>query len=79
MSELATADAGLERLMLSQRHHGAHHRPPFNRRYCTVANLVNPVADRLGLFETIERLVEETIGAERRQDTGERPATILQL
>ncbi len=63
-------------LLLSQRHHGAHHRAPFSVRYCTVTNLVNPLLDQLRIFVLIEQLIRLVCRVERRQDTGERPATI---
>jgi ubiquitin-conjugating enzyme E2 variant len=63
-------------LLLSQRHHSKHHRPPFSERYCTVTNLVNPIADGLKLFVIIEQLIWGVTGVQRRQDTGQRPQTI---
>ena len=44
-----------------------------------MTNLANPLMDRLRLFEVLEFVIEVTTGARRRQDSGERPATIRQL
>ncbi len=63
-------------LLLSQRHHSRHHHAPFAVRYCTITNLMNPILDGLKFFKTLEILIQGAIGAERRQDTGKRPATI---
>jgi ubiquitin-conjugating enzyme E2 variant len=43
------------RLILEPRHHAAHHRPPFDRRFCITSGWLNPVVDRLGMFDRLER------------------------
>lgn len=46
------------RLILTPREHWLHHTAGFNRRYCTITNLLNPVIDRLRLFRLVEGVVE---------------------
>lgn len=41
----------------SSSHHQRHHARPHDRRYCILTNWINPVADCLGLWAAIERLV----------------------
>jgi len=46
------------RIILTPREHWQHHTAGFNRRYCTITNLLNPAIDRLRLFRLVEGLVE---------------------
>lgn len=45
------------RLVQSARQHAEHHRPPFDRAFCTLTNVVNPIADAVGLWRGLEWLV----------------------
>lgn len=56
------------KIILTPREHWLHHTGGFNRRYCTVTNLLNPVLDGLRIFRLIEGLVE---GLARRKPRDE--------
>lgn len=43
-------------LFQSARHHGVHHRSPFDCRYCVMSNWVNPVLDKLRFWSMLDRL-----------------------
>lgn len=38
-------------------HHARHHRPPFDRHFCTLTNLVNPVLERVRFWRRLEAVV----------------------
>lgn len=42
-------------LLQSPRHHAVHHGPCPNRHYCLITTFVNPIVDRLDLWERSER------------------------
>jgi len=45
-------------VLLTPQEHWAHHSGAFNKRYCTITNLVNPVLDKLRVFRIVEGWVE---------------------
>lgn len=44
-------------IVQTPQHHAKHHRPPFNRRFCTLTNLVNPILDRILFWRWIETVL----------------------
>lgn len=44
-------------LIQSAKHHGGHHRAPFDCRYCVMTNWLNPVLDELRFWFVLEWLV----------------------
>lgn len=44
-------------LVQTPAHHAGHHRPPYDRRFCTLTNWVNPLVDRLAVWRTLEWLL----------------------
>ncbi|MFN2377130.1 MAG: fatty acid desaturase CarF family protein [Candidatus Binatia bacterium] len=44
-------------LILSPAHHGLHHAAPYRQAYCITAGWLDPLLDRLRIFERIERVV----------------------
>lgn len=44
-------------LILSPVHHGLHHAAPYRQAYCITAGWLDPLLDRLRIFERIERAV----------------------
>lgn len=55
-------------LILSPRHHHAHHRAPFDRDYCIVNGWCNPLLRALGFWRGCERLIAGLTGAVPRCD-----------
>ena len=51
------------RILQSSQHHAKHHTDPKNSHYCTITNLMNPVLDTLRLWDCLEWLLANTIGA----------------
>lgn len=45
------------RVVQSPRQHADHHRPPFDRAFCTLTNVVNPVVDSIGMWRGLEWLL----------------------
>lgn len=41
----------------SARHHGLHHRSPFDCHYCVMSNWLNPLLDRLRLWSRLDRML----------------------
>lgn len=44
----------------SLKHHGIHHRKPYDTKYCILSNFVNPVLDRLGFWRVLECLIYQS-------------------
>ncbi len=65
----ALQDAGL---IVNPKAHLAHHRSPFDIRYCIVTGHCNGLLDRLGFFGWVERLVHRLNGVKPRSWTLER-------
>jgi sterol desaturase/sphingolipid hydroxylase (fatty acid hydroxylase superfamily) len=42
-------------LLQSRRHHGYHHRAPYDCRYCILTDFLNPVLDRLLFWSVLEK------------------------
>jgi ubiquitin-conjugating enzyme E2 variant len=59
-------------LLQSGKHHALHHTDPKNSHYCTMTNVLNPILDRVGLWECLEWLLSRSIGLKRRPDTSVR-------
>jgi len=56
------------RIVQTPRHHALHHTDPKNSHYCVLTDLLNPVLDRLGFWETGERVILQVFGMRRRLD-----------
>jgi plasmanylethanolamine desaturase len=55
--------------LLRPSHHAVHHSRPFDRNYCITTGWLNPLCERLRLFETLEGWVSACCGAvPRRHD-----------
>lgn len=46
-------------LMQSSRHHQVHHAKPHDRRYCVLTDWLNPLLDRLRIWERFERAIPQ--------------------
>jgi len=57
------------RVLQTPHHHAVHHTNTKNVCYCPITNLVNPILDRLGFWDGLERLLAKAIGLQRRPDT----------
>lgn len=58
----------------TSKEHWKHHTQGFDKRYCTVTNILNPVLDGLRIFRIIEGLVEGLLGRRPRdEETGIAP------
>ena len=57
------------RLLQSQRHHAQHHRDDKDSHYCVVTEFLNPLLDRLEVWDRLERLIFAVTGARRRHDS----------
>ncbi len=44
-------------LLQTPHQHARHHRPPFDRCYCTVTNWLNPPLDALGFWRRLENII----------------------
>lgn len=60
------------KILQTAKHHARHHTDPKNSHYCTITNFLNPVLDRIRFWDALERLVAQTIGLKRREDTSVR-------
>lgn len=56
-------------LILTPERHAVHHSPPHRFSYCITSGWLNPLLDRLGLFERAERLVRRRRPARRARPT----------
>jgi len=43
-------------ILQSIEHHGLHHKRPYDARYCTTTNFLNPVLDRIKFWRGLERI-----------------------
>lgn len=43
-------------IVASPEHHAKHHREPFDKRYCVMSNILNPILDLVGFWNSIERV-----------------------
>jgi ubiquitin-conjugating enzyme E2 variant len=59
-------------IIVSRKGHLAHHKPPFEGNYCIVSGHCNPIADKLGLFRGLEKVVYLLTGNMARCETNER-------
>lgn len=55
-------------LIQSPRHHGVHHRDPKNSHYCVITDYLNPVLERIGLWNGLEAAIYQLLGVRRRPD-----------
>ena len=60
-------------LFLSPAHHRRHHTKPFDRKFCTITNFVNPILEAVKFFKVMEWLIFVVCGATPRIDDGIRP------
>jgi ubiquitin-conjugating enzyme E2 variant len=60
----------LQRIGLAQtpRHHAGHHTDPKNSHYCVLTNLLNPIFDRMRVWDGLEWLIRASFGIQRRPD-----------
>jgi ubiquitin-conjugating enzyme E2 variant len=55
-------------LVITPKHHAAHHRSPQTIRYCVINGWANVLCDRLRVWRALEWLVHRLTGAEPRRD-----------
>lgn len=55
-------------LIQSRLQHATHHRWPRESHYCALTNYVNPVVERIHLWQGLEWVVEATTGVQRRRE-----------
>ncbi len=55
-------------LVLPKRHHGVHHKPPFDKFYCITTGHVNVFLDGIGFWKRLEAVVTHLTGAQPRED-----------
>lgn len=55
-------------LLLTAEHHARHHTDPKHSHYCAIGNLMNPLLDGIGFWNGLERLLDVTVGLQRRED-----------
>lgn len=48
------------------KNHAAHHRDPFDRRYCVMSSILNPILDRLYFWRVLECLAQLCFGVKPR-------------
>ena len=44
-------------IILSPRHHGIHHRPPYEKYYCITSGILNPLLNRINFFNWLYNLL----------------------
>jgi plasmanylethanolamine desaturase len=54
------------KLIQTQKHHAMHHKGEKDSHYCSVANLLNPVLERIEFWKRFERFNEVMFGLKRR-------------
>lgn len=61
----------LQRALIVQtpRHHALHHTDPKNSHYCVLTNFLNPILDRMRLWDALEWSIHALFGLRRRIDT----------
>jgi len=57
------------RLLQTPRHHARHHTNPKESHYCVLTNFLNPILDRIGLWQELEWIIWKLFGVRRRVDT----------
>lgn len=55
-------------VLCSPEQHAAHHRQPFDRNYCTMTDLINPVLTAADAWRIAERCIEALSGIRPRED-----------
>lgn len=50
-------------IILSPEHHSIHHTSPFAQHYCITCGWLNPLLDRIGFFEKLEKAIFRWTGA----------------
>ncbi|MBC7779749.1 MAG: hypothetical protein H7125_06525 [Proteobacteria bacterium] len=55
-------------LLQTPREHARHHQGDKNTHYCTVTNLLNPVLEHLRFWRTLERVLAQGFGLNKRVD-----------
>lgn len=61
------------RLIQTPKAHAVHHANPKNRSYCTMTNFLNPLLDKLRLFDRLELIILKVTGVARREDESVKP------
>jgi plasmanylethanolamine desaturase len=56
------------KLLQTQRHHGRHHSGNKDSYYCSITNVVNPVLERIKLWQGLERFNRYVFGLTRKED-----------
>lgn len=56
------------RLVQTPRHHASHHTNPKNSHYCVLTDFLNPILDRMRLWERLEHCIWIALGLRRRAD-----------
>ena len=55
-------------LVQSQKQHSIHHRPPFDRNYCVLTSLVNPILETVGFWRRLEWFIFVMSGLRPRRN-----------
>jgi ubiquitin-conjugating enzyme E2 variant len=55
-------------LILSPKHHAAHHAAPYDRNYCITTGWMNPVLTKVDFFRRSERFITRMTGVKPRHD-----------
>lgn len=55
-------------IVLPKRHHGTHHKPPFDKYYCITTGHLNYVLDGIDFWRKLERCITALTGAVPRED-----------
>lgn len=52
-------------IIQSKKHHAIHHIPPYDKRYCTLTNYLNPILDTFKFWRAIEWLLKPIVTPKR--------------
>jgi len=55
-------------IVLPRKHHGLHHRPPFDRNYCIATGHLNWLLDTVGYWRAMEAVIQGVTGFKPRED-----------
>lgn len=66
-------------LLQSPRHHGVHHKAPFDCRYCVMTDWLNPVLDRIGFWLLLEWLLKVLFGIKVKPNNSKPAVAIVAM
>jgi hypothetical protein len=55
-------------VVLPKRHHGVHHKPPFDKYYCITTGHLNSFLDGIGFWRRLEAVISAVTGVQPRED-----------